>query len=92
MTSYVGGLTCDLRLQLELFRALKKNPTPIGRNYRPPQARYGRSVYLSQPAQEVFETISYGGQTAAVRSGAPSAATATMGTLLAAVLTARLLL
>lgn len=78
--------------QLELFRALKKNPTPIGRNYRPPQHRYGRSVFLSRPEQDEVEAFSFGGQTAAVRSSAPPAAagTASLVTLLTAMVAARL--
>lgn len=34
--------------QLELFRALRREPGPIGYNYRPPQRRHGRSVYLNR--------------------------------------------
>ena len=85
-------LTCHLCPQLELFRALKKNPSPIGRNYRPPQARYGRSVYLSQPEQEEVETISFGGKTAAVRSAAPATTAGSLAALLATLMSVRLLL
>ncbi|XP_043228606.1 putative carbonic anhydrase 3 [Amphibalanus amphitrite] len=77
--------------QLELFRALKKNPAPIGRNYRPPQARYGRSVYLSQPEEEEVETIGFAGKTAAVRSGAPALTEGPLAALLTSLLAVRLL-
>ncbi|XP_037077294.1 putative carbonic anhydrase 3 [Pollicipes pollicipes] len=36
--------------QVELFRALRGGPAPIGFNYRPLQRRYNRAVFLSAPA------------------------------------------
>lgn len=68
--------------QLELFRALKRNPVPIGRNYRPPQHRFGRSVFLSKPEEEEIIDISFGAQTAELRNGAPSVGEAPLALLL----------
>jgi len=59
--------------QMRLFRDLRRNPEPIGFNYRPPQKRFGRLVYRSQPWTEerTVETRLYPGAAGSLLPPAP---------------------
>jgi len=65
--------------QLALFRQLKGDPVPIGRNYRPPQNRYGRSVFLSKPEEEDVVEVLFAGRTSELKLEGAAAGTGGAG-------------